>query len=73
MGSITLQVVCRSLRGRTRNDYKLFNSQQVRGVELDCRHFNRGRAGMYKILGAILVAALVVDFIWVIRTALSVH
>lgn len=28
---------------------------------------------MYKILGAILVAALVADFIWVIRTALSVH
>jgi hypothetical protein len=29
--------------------------------------------GMYKIVGAILVAALVADFIWVIRTALSVH
>jgi len=28
---------------------------------------------MYKIVGAILVAALVVDFAWVIRTALSVH
>jgi len=28
---------------------------------------------MYKILGAILVAALVADFIWVIRTALRVH
>ena len=27
----------------------------------------------YKIVGAILVAALVVDFTWVIRTALSVH
>jgi hypothetical protein len=27
----------------------------------------------YKIVGAILVAALVVDFAWVIRTALSVH
>jgi hypothetical protein len=27
----------------------------------------------YKIAGAILVAALLVDFIWVIRTALSVH
>ena len=73
MGGITLQVVCRSLRGGTRNDYKRLNSQQVRGVELDCRHFNRGRDGMYKILGAILVAALVADFIWVIRTALSVH
>jgi hypothetical protein len=28
---------------------------------------------MYKLAGAILVAALVVDFAWVIRTALSVH
>jgi len=28
---------------------------------------------MYKIFGAILVAALVADFVWVIRTALSVH
>jgi hypothetical protein len=28
---------------------------------------------MYKVVGAILVAALVVDFAWVIRTALSVH
>jgi len=27
----------------------------------------------YKIVGAILVTALVVDFAWVIRTALSVH
>ena len=27
----------------------------------------------YKIVGAILVASLVVDFVWVIRTALSVH
>jgi hypothetical protein len=27
----------------------------------------------YKVVGAILVAALVVDFAWVIRTALSVH
>jgi len=27
----------------------------------------------YKIVGAILVAALVVDFAWVIRTALSVR
>ena len=27
----------------------------------------------YKIVGAILMAALVVDFAWVIRTALSVH
>ena len=27
----------------------------------------------YKVVGAILVLALVVDFIWVIRTALSVH
>jgi hypothetical protein len=27
----------------------------------------------YKIVGAILVAALIVDFAWVIRTALSVH
>jgi hypothetical protein len=34
----------------------------------------RGDArAMYKIVGAILVAALVVDFIWVIRTALSVQ
>ena len=28
---------------------------------------------MYIILAAILVAALVVDFVFVIRTALSVH
>jgi hypothetical protein len=28
---------------------------------------------MYKLVGAILVAALVADFVWVIRTALSVH
>jgi len=27
----------------------------------------------YKIAGAILVIVLVIDFIWVIRTALSVH
>lgn len=27
----------------------------------------------YKVVGAILVAMLVVDFAWVIRTALSVH
>lgn len=27
----------------------------------------------YKLVGAILVAALVVDFAWVIRTALSVR
>jgi len=27
----------------------------------------------YKIVGAILVAVLVVDFAWVIRTALSVR
>ena len=30
------------------------------------------RDAMYKLVGAILVAALVADFIWVIRTALSV-
>jgi hypothetical protein len=29
------------------------------------------RDAMYKIAGAIMVAALVIDFIWVIRTALS--
>jgi hypothetical protein len=28
---------------------------------------------MYKVVGAILVLMLVIDFIWVIRTALSVH
>lgn len=28
---------------------------------------------MYKLAGAILVAALLVDFVWVISTALSVH
>ena len=28
---------------------------------------------MYGILAAILLAALVVDFVWVIRTALSVE
>ena len=27
----------------------------------------------YKIAGAILVIVLAIDFIWVIRTALSVH
>jgi len=61
------------LRCAIRSDYKRFNRQQGCEVELDCRHFNRWRDGMYKILGAILVAALVADFIWVIRTALSVH
>ena len=28
---------------------------------------------MLKVIGAIMVIALVVDFAWVIRTALSVH
>jgi hypothetical protein len=28
---------------------------------------------MYKVVGAILVLMLVIDFAWVIRTALSVH
>ena len=28
--------------------------------------------GMYKLLGGVLVLALVIDFIWVIKTALSV-
>lgn len=28
---------------------------------------------MYKVAGAVLVAALVIDFAWVISTALSVH
>jgi len=28
---------------------------------------------MYKILGAILVAALIADFAWVIHTALNAH
>jgi hypothetical protein len=28
---------------------------------------------IYKVVGALLIAALVFDFVWVIRTALSVH
>jgi len=28
--------------------------------------------GAYKALGAVLILALVIDFIWVIKTALSV-
>ena len=28
---------------------------------------------MYKVVGAILVLVLIIDFAWVIRTALSVH
>ena len=28
---------------------------------------------MYKVIGAIMVLALVIDFAWVIRTALNVH
>ena len=28
---------------------------------------------MYKVAGAILVLVLIIDFAWVIRTALSVH
>ncbi len=28
--------------------------------------------GVYKLLGGVLVLALVIDFIWVIKTALSV-